>query len=58
VLKNKKATVYEDRETITELKKAGAIYEKTDVVVSGNVITAARPTASLSFAKGIALTVK
>lgn len=58
VLQDKKATVYKDRETIAELKKAGAIYQKENVVISGNVITAAGPTDALNFAKAIALSVK
>lgn len=57
-LNGKKATVYEDRETIAELKKNGALYEKADVVISGNVITATGPADALKFAKAIALSVK
>jgi protease I len=58
VLAGKKATVYEDKETIAELKNNGAEYIKAEVVVSGNVITAAGPTDALKFAKAIALSVK
>lgn len=55
VLAGKKATVYEDRATIKELKDKGAIYQKAEVVISGNVITASGPTAAEKFAKAIAL---
>jgi len=58
VLAGKKATVFEDRETIKELKNNGAVYEKTDVVISGNIITASGPAASEKFARAIALTVR
>jgi len=58
VLAGIKATVFEDKATITDLKNKGALYEKADVVVSGNIITASGPAASIEFAKAIALSVK
>jgi protease I len=58
VLNGKKATVFEDRATIKELKNNGALYEKADVVISGNIITASGPAAAEKFAKLIALTAK
>ncbi|MCX8014445.1 MAG: DJ-1/PfpI family protein, partial [candidate division WOR-3 bacterium] len=39
VLNGVKATVYEDRATINELKQKGAWYQKADVVVCNNIIT-------------------
>ena len=58
VLGGKNATVYEDKTTVADLKKGGAIYEKNDVVISGNIITADGPDASEKFAKAIALSVR
>jgi protease I len=58
VLAGKKATVYEDKSTIADLTKGGAQYEKTDVVISGNIITASGPQAAEKFAKAIALSVR
>jgi protease I len=48
-----KATVFEDKTTVNELKSNGAQYEKTDVVVSGNIVTASGPQASEKFARAI-----
>jgi putative intracellular protease/amidase len=50
--------VYEDKSTIADLTKGGAQYEKTDVVISGNIITASGPQAAEKFAKAIALSVR
>jgi protease I len=58
ILTGKKATVFEDKATIAELKNRGALYEKADVVISGNIITASGPQASEKFAKAIALSVR
>ncbi len=53
ILNGVKATVFEDKATIDEFKNKGAIYEKTNVVVSKNIITASGPQASEEFAKAI-----
>jgi protease I len=53
ILNGIKATVFEDNATIGEFKNKGAIYEKTNVVVSKNIITASGPPASKDFAKAI-----
>lgn len=58
ILAGKKATVFEDKTTIAELKNRGALYEKADVVVSGKIITASGPQASEKFAQAIVLSVK
>jgi protease I len=55
ILAGKKATVYESKEIIAALKEKGARYEKADVVVSNNIITASGPAAAEKFAKAIAL---
>lgn len=54
ILKDKKATVYQDRFTISEFKKYGVIYVKADVVISDNIITASGPNAATKFAQAIA----
>jgi protease I len=54
ILSGVKATVFEDKATVTELKNKGVLYEKADVVVSRNIITASGPEASEKFAKAIA----
>ncbi|MEO0084418.1 MAG: DJ-1/PfpI family protein [candidate division WOR-3 bacterium] len=53
VLKDIKATVFEDRKMINELKQNGALYQKSDVVVCKNIITASGPTAATAFTKAI-----
>lgn len=54
ILQGKKATVYQDRFTISEFKKYGVLYVKTDVVVTDNIITASGPNAATKFAQAIA----
>ncbi|MEO0083441.1 MAG: DJ-1/PfpI family protein [candidate division WOR-3 bacterium] len=53
VLNGIKATVYEDKTMINELKQKGALYQKSDVVVCKNIITASGPTAATAFTKAI-----
>lgn len=53
ILNGVKATVFEDKTTVNEMKNKNAIYEKTDVVVSKNIITASGPQASEKFARRI-----
>lgn len=53
VLKAKEATVYKNRSTIDEFKKAGVKYVEKDIVVTGNIITASGPQAAEKFAKAI-----
>lgn len=54
ILTGEKATVFKDRATIAEFKAKEVLYQKTDVVISGNVITAASPQDSEKFARAIA----
>lgn len=49
LLEDRKATVFNDVELIDEIKKYGAIYQDTDVVVDGNIITANGPEAAEKF---------
>ncbi len=58
VLVGIKATVFEDKTTIADFKNNGALYEKADVVISGNIITASGPAASSEFTKAIVLSAK
>lgn len=53
ILTGLKATVFEDKTTINEMKNKNVLYEKTDVVVSKNIITASGPQAKEKFAKKI-----
>lgn len=53
VLKDKEVTVYKDRATLEEMKKGGARYREKNVVICGNVITAAGPQAAQGFAQAI-----
>ncbi|AEH60710.1 ThiJ/PfpI domain protein [Methanosalsum zhilinae DSM 4017] len=43
ILKDKKCTVFNDPQSINEIKKYGGIYENKDVVVDGDIITARDP---------------
>jgi len=51
VLKGKKATVYKDEKAIEELKKNGARFEDTPVVVDGKIVTGNGPNAAKDFAE-------
>jgi len=56
LLKNKKATVWSDtleKGAIRDLEKGGAIYQREEVVIDGNIITASGPPAAKDFAKSI-----
>lgn len=54
VLQDQFATVYENQFTLSEFSKARVRYQKTDCVLSGNIITANGPEASKKFAQTIA----
>jgi len=49
VLQGQKSTVFPSAETIEELRKGGAIYEDSKVVVSGALITGSGPEAARDF---------
>ena len=51
LLKGKRATCYES--VVKELKKAGALYEDTEVVVDGNLITSRTPSDLPAFMREI-----
>jgi len=53
VLKGRRATVFEDKTSISELKTYGAIYEDKPCVVDGNIVTANGPEAAAEFAEAI-----
>lgn len=53
VLEDKRATVFNDSACIKELEKGGASYEKEDVVVAANVITACGPDAAEEFGEAV-----
>lgn len=55
ILNGRRATVFRDRSTIAEFKEKGVLYLQDDVVISGNVITAASPQDSEKFARAIAM---
>lgn len=55
ILKDKKATVYHDEESINELKVNGAIYVDERVIVSDSIITARDPQSAKDFALKILL---
>jgi len=53
VLKGRRATVYPERVAVAELRRHGATYEDTGVVVDGNVVTAQGPGQAREFAEAI-----
>ncbi len=53
VLEGKRATVWAGKEPINILKEKGALYEKKDVVVDGEIITAVGPQAAQEFGRAI-----
>jgi len=56
ILKSKKATVWSgklDKSAVKILKEEGADYQKTSVVVDGNIITASGPQSAGKFAEAI-----
>lgn len=55
ILTGRRATVFKDRSTIAEFKAKEVLYQEDDVVISGNVITAASPQDSEKFARAIAM---
>jgi protease I len=55
ILTDRRATVFKDRSTIAEFKEKGVLYLQDDVVISGNVITAASPQDAEKFARAIAM---
>lgn len=54
VLQGQKSTVFPTPETIEELRKGGAIYEASKVVVSGAIITGSGPEAAQDFGYALA----
>ena len=56
VLNGKKATIWSseiDKSAVKQIKEYGALYEKSDVVVDGKIITASGPEAAENFSKEI-----
>ena len=53
VLSGKNATVFPDRDAISELRAGGALYRDQDVVKDGNVITARGPEAAEKFGRSV-----
>jgi len=56
ILKNKKATVWSsemDKSAIKILEKEGAIYQNSDIVVDGDIITVSGPKVATEFAEEI-----
>jgi len=58
VLKDKKATVWNDDQAIEEIRKGGGIFTSSPVVVDGRIITANGPTAAAAFGEKVATAVK
>jgi protease I len=54
ILQGKNATIYNDDPAIAELKKGGATYVSSPVVVDGTIITANGPSAAPAFGEKIA----
>jgi protease I len=54
ILEGKKATIYNDDSAIAELKKGGATYVSSPVVVDATIITANGPSAAPAFGEKIA----
>jgi len=49
ILRNKKATVFPDQESIDALVNSGAEYDGGELVVDGNIVTASGPKAAYKF---------
>ncbi|HWQ64045.1 MAG TPA: DJ-1/PfpI family protein [Methanospirillum sp.] len=58
VLKDKKATVWNDDQAIEEIRKGGGIFTSSPIVVDGRIITANGPTAAAGFGEKVATSVK
>jgi protease I len=58
LLNGKKATVFNDPESITLLQQAGAKYSGKDVEVDGKIVTANGPTVAKRFGERVAALVK
>lgn len=54
ILKGKKATVFETRDTLRAFEKEGVKYTKEEVVVDGRIITSDGPSSSRKFGRTIA----
>ena len=54
VLKDKKATVWNDDQAIDEIRKGGGIFTSSPVVVDGRIITGSGPTAAAAFGEKVA----
>jgi protease I len=53
ILKGKKSTVFNDPESVKQIKKGGAEYQDKDVIIDGHIITARDPTVARSFGKSV-----
>ncbi|ADE36751.1 DJ-1/PfpI/YhbO family deglycase/protease [Methanohalophilus mahii] len=53
ILKGKKSTVFNDPESVKQIKKGGAEYQDKDVIIDGNIITARDPKVASSFGKSV-----
>jgi protease I len=53
ILKGKKSTVFNDPESVKQIKKAGAEYKDQDVISDGHIITARDPKAARLFGKKV-----
>lgn len=53
ILKGRRCTVYPTPESLNEIRNGGGIYQDTDVVVDGRIITANGPDASRRFGEEI-----
>lgn len=54
VLRDKKATVWNDDQAIEEIRKGGGIFKSEPVVVDGRIITANGPVAAAGFGEKVA----